>query len=162
MAIRHFQFSDKDDDWDDSRPWAAAGAIIIAKDTKRILLGYRSNTGDAPRCWGTFGGAIEKGETPERALKRELVEEIGFHGPFVELYKINTFTKPDKSFSYHTYIAIVPSEFNPMLNWETAASRWFENDDWPIPLHPGLRTLLERPDIQSDLSKALRKRSYKD
>lgn len=34
-----------------------------------------------PGCWGMFGGHIEEGETPEEALERELLEEIGYVCP---------------------------------------------------------------------------------
>lgn len=31
-----------------------------------------------PGVWGLFGGHVEPGETPEMAVKRELIEEIGY------------------------------------------------------------------------------------
>ncbi|KKD35040.1 NUDIX hydrolase [Limnoraphis robusta] len=31
-----------------------------------------------PGVWGLFGGHVEPGETPEIAVKRELIEEIGY------------------------------------------------------------------------------------
>jgi 8-oxo-dGTP diphosphatase len=50
-------------------------AIIVQRD--RILLGKRSPGREFyPSVWDVFGGHIEPGEQPERALFRELQEEL--------------------------------------------------------------------------------------
>ena len=53
-----------------------AGGTLI-KDGK-LLLGLRSNDKTYyPNTWDVFGGHCESGETVERALIREFVEELG-------------------------------------------------------------------------------------
>jgi mutator protein MutT len=53
--------------------------LLLFDEKKRILLQHR--TDDAPRLagyWAFFGGGIEKGETPEDAVKREIMEELEY------------------------------------------------------------------------------------
>jgi 8-oxo-dGTP pyrophosphatase MutT (NUDIX family) len=43
----------------------------------------------APGCWGLFGGHLDQGETPEQAVRRELMEEIGWQPPELELVMVH-------------------------------------------------------------------------
>jgi 8-oxo-dGTP pyrophosphatase MutT (NUDIX family) len=47
---------------------------------QRYLMQLRDNIPGIvyPGCWGFFGGHLESGEQPEKALRRELLEEINF------------------------------------------------------------------------------------
>jgi len=44
-----------------------------------------------PGYWGLFGGAIDAGESPEEALRRELAEELGLSAGTVEYFTEITF-----------------------------------------------------------------------
>lgn len=58
-----------------------AVAAIITLEDGRFLMQLRDDKPDIwyPGYWGCFGGAVDRGETPEQALKRELFEELEFN-----------------------------------------------------------------------------------
>lgn len=129
-----------------------AGTIILAKLTKRFLLPERSADVEQPFTWGTWGGAIDSDESPEEAVARELYEEAGYHGPkqIIPLYVFKS-----SSFRYSNFLTIIPDEFTPRLNWETASFRWVEYGDWPQPLHFGLASVLKDPSSVRSIEQAL-------
>jgi 8-oxo-dGTP pyrophosphatase MutT (NUDIX family)/GNAT superfamily N-acetyltransferase len=53
-------------------------ALALLERDGRWLLQLRDDIATivAPGCWGLFGGHLDPGETPEQALRRELIEEI--------------------------------------------------------------------------------------
>jgi len=118
---------------------AAAGGIFVAQNTGRLLFALRSGTVEQPHTWGSFGGAINPGETPDQAMAREIQEEAGYNGQF-KIVPLYVFKKG--TFRYSNFLIRVPREFTPKLNWESADSRWTTLDDLPSPLHFGITALL--------------------
>ncbi len=70
--------------------------FTLRDESGRILLQHRDS--GAPRCpemWAFFGGEIERGETPERALRREAREELGIELDSPELFGTFEFQEDD-------------------------------------------------------------------
>jgi 8-oxo-dGTP pyrophosphatase MutT (NUDIX family) len=67
------------------RPSEAAAALIVTPDA-RYLMQHRDNKPGIffPGWWGCFGGAVEPGESPAEAIRRELEEELGWRPEGVE------------------------------------------------------------------------------
>jgi 8-oxo-dGTP pyrophosphatase MutT (NUDIX family) len=116
-----------------------AGCLFLAQDSKRLLLAHRSQEVEQPGTYGTWGGAIDQGEDPLAAVKREIHEETGFDGPSI-IEPLLIFK--DKTFRYYNFLVVVESEFSPILNWESAGYQWCDYGQWPTPLHFGLQKLL--------------------
>lgn len=63
-------------------------AVIVNTDNKILLLKRGKEAPWMPGKWALIGGVIEKGEAPQKAVEREILEEIG-----LEINKfIKTFT----------------------------------------------------------------------
>lgn len=87
--------------------------------------------------WGLVGGGVEIGESPGTALLREIDEEIGSIA-IEKIIPLEKFTSENNNFEYHTYLAVVESEFTPTLNDEHRGYAWTSIEDHPKPLHPGV------------------------
>jgi len=60
-------------------PSHAVAALIVLDDGRYLMQSRDQKQGIFyPGCWGLFGGAIDQGEDRLAALKRELMEEVGF------------------------------------------------------------------------------------
>ncbi|MEW6248478.1 MAG: NUDIX domain-containing protein [Nitrospirota bacterium] len=64
----------------DSLSASNAVAALIQLEDERYLMQHRDNVPHIwyPGYWGCFGGAVDEGEDPLEALKRELYEELSF------------------------------------------------------------------------------------
>jgi 8-oxo-dGTP pyrophosphatase MutT (NUDIX family) len=76
-------------------------AIAILYRDGKFLLQLRDNIPGIiyPGHWGFFGGHMEPDETPEAAVKRELLEEIGYAPP--EMSKFGLYS--DSSVVRHVF-----------------------------------------------------------
>lgn len=131
-----------------------SGIILIARDTRRILLGLRSESVNEPHTWGNFGGAIglsdhgeveEELEPLENAIK-EMREEIGYVPNNLEI--MDSYIYENGDFRYYNFLGFVEEEFDVSeleLNWEVEEVRWYTFDEVTKldNLHYGLETLLK-------------------
>ena len=147
------------DDGEGNTFWGSVGSGVlpIAKNTKKILIQYRSSWVDEPYTWGSWGGAV-KGEDPtkEEILQtavKEFKEESGYSEDLAQIIPSHIFKSG--TFRYYNYIAILNSEFKPItIDGEFETYKWvtlselLELED----KHFGLEELLkERGDQIKDI-----------
>lgn len=87
---------------------AASGILPVCPQKGTVCLAWRSQYVQSPDCWGTIGGAVQRGKSPQQSAKAELAEETGYTGG-ISLTPAYIFT--DGGFTYHNYIGVVGSEF---------------------------------------------------
>lgn len=87
-------------------------ALAILYKNGRVLMQLRDNIPNIlyPGKWGFFGGHIESGEVPKEAIKRELLEEIGYTLP--ELKEFGCFS--DDKVARHIFYAPLSVELDQL------------------------------------------------
>jgi 8-oxo-dGTP pyrophosphatase MutT (NUDIX family)/GNAT superfamily N-acetyltransferase len=117
----------------------AAGIIFLSPE-KQVLLMRRAGE-DHKGEWALPAGGLEKGETPERAARRETQEEAGYEhdgglSPFMH--------SDTNGVEFTTYLAH-SERFSPKLNSEHDGAMWVSpSEAMRFPLHPGVRAALEK------------------
>lgn len=118
-----------------------SGALFLSQNTKRFLL-LQKASGKKEGIWGLVGGKTESGESLWQGLKREVSEELGFFPDVVKAIPLESFVSDDEHFNFQTYICIVKDEFVPKLSDEHMGWAWCTLDNWPKPVHQGIKNTL--------------------
>jgi len=126
-----------------------AGALFYNLDTERFLFVHRTQ-GKKSNVWGIVGGATENIETPWEGLQREIQEEIG-RVDILKTVPLEKFVSADKNFTFHTYVCVIKNEFLPFLNQEHDGYAWVSYNNWPRPLHYGLKNTLAKKHNQTKI-----------
>lgn len=128
-----------------------SGGIFLAKDTRRFLFLLRTQ-GKTAGSWGLVGGKKEPTDiTAVDALKREITEEVGKTPAIKKIVPLELFTSNDQNFQYNTYVLLVDKEFIPTLNEEHSGYAWCSYNEWPKPLHQGVKNSLNNKSIKAKL-----------
>lgn len=128
-----------------------SGGLFLAKDTKRFLFLLRTQ-GKTAGTWGFVGGKKEPiDQTPYDTLTREVSEEIGKVPQIKKIIPLEQYLSNDQFFKYNTYILITEKEFLPVLNDEHSGYAWCSFDNYPKPLHQGVKTTLNNKFIKAKL-----------
>ena len=137
--------------------WGAqgAGCLILAADTGRLCFTFRSESVEQPHTYGTFGGAIDRGHTPEQTVRKEVSEESGYDGRYLDLIPLYKFEVPN--FKYHNFLAVIELEFDPIDTWESEGHAWVDYGNWPKPLHFGSIKLLNDGPSNEAIKNAIKK-----
>ena len=88
-------------------------AIAILYQDDKFLMQLRDDIPNIvyPGHWGLFGGHLESGETPDIAVKRELLEEISYTPP--NLLEFGCY--PDEKAFRHVYYAPLTLQLNQLV-----------------------------------------------
>lgn len=105
--------------------WTPVVTGLLVKE-KKIFIGERIMSQNT-KAWEFPGGKIEKGESPEQALIRELQEELGVKAQIDSL----KFACTHKRQNAQGYLVIL---FYLILSWEGDIQRiQYENTRWVFP-----------------------------
>ena len=128
-----------------------SGGMFLAKDTRRFLFLLRTQ-GKTAGTWGLVGGKKEPSDnTAYDALTREIQEEVGKTPTIKKIIPLELFVSNDQHFQYNTYVLLVDREFIPTLNEEHSGYAWCDYENYPKPLHQGVKNSFTNKIIRAKL-----------
>jgi ADP-ribose pyrophosphatase YjhB (NUDIX family) len=122
-----------------------ATALLVGHDG-RFLLQHRDDKPEIanPGKWGSFGGEIEPGETPDEGFLREMREELGWQPARYEMYAAAPLHIGEAWQLIYIYTARVDVPFERLTLGEGQGMAYFAPDALPDAIVPELRMLIER------------------
>jgi 8-oxo-dGTP diphosphatase len=106
------------------QPYKTARCILYRND-EFLLAVHSSMWGVQHRRWGLPGGQIERGESPEDAVARELQEELSLHRP--RLLQVGPY--PYKKTLHMVYAAEINEPIRDWDDTELLDIGWFSVQD---------------------------------
>jgi 8-oxo-dGTP pyrophosphatase MutT (NUDIX family) len=104
-------------------------AVVILYDAEgKMLLQHRTKDAPTfPNYWALFGGGIEAGETPEQAVKRECLEELGYKLKAPRPFMVKPLHHDGASYVIHSFV----ERYNgsPLTLAEGQGMGWFREDE---------------------------------
>lgn len=106
-----------------------ATALIVKEG--RVLLGKRTSKLRFAGMWDAFGGHLEKGETPEMALRRELQEELAIEVTMTQFLHVYEDVDPTSGETFrHDLFLVTGWDGEPgIANDEHSEIRWFRSEE---------------------------------
>lgn len=108
---------------------ATATALLVRE--CRVLLGRRTSKVRFAGLWDAFGGHVERGESPEEALRRELREELAIDVTLARFLHIYEDIDPTsgETFRHHLFLVTGWDGEPGIANEEHSEIRWYRPDE---------------------------------
>lgn len=115
----------------------------IIHDNNNLIFATQRGNGDWKDWWEFPGGKIEAGETPEVALKREILEELDTKIAVERLIDTVEWDYPKFHLTMHCFLCRV--ETGSLILKEHEAAKWLSKDDlYSVNWLPADKIILEK------------------
>jgi len=114
------------------RYFLAVKGIIRRKDGKILVLRRSDQDDHKPRVWETVGGGMDREETPQGALQREILEETGLAVTVGVPFSVFTFKKDTGEFKVGITFLCEYLGGDVTLSDEHSEYRWIDPPEFAL------------------------------